>query len=443
MRYLVLTHGSARDHMTFDSLRRRGGDGDEIFYASFARNGLLDDHRHCFVISNIDEAVRLCQDLNIHMAVVFTPELLMEGAVDLLRKNRIHTFGIPRCSTRLEANKQFSKQFMLRAGVPTAPAVHVSDVEEGCALLEARWADGREEFVIKAADFVEYSSYRTVVPRNLDEALVSLRYMLSSGPAHHRSRSALLEKKLIGHEISAHVLVDDEDYILMPWVSDHKNLLADRTGPLTAGMAAYATLSSVDATLEADIRKKIIEPTISELRRSGLEYRFILYIGVMVTDDGPVVLEYNVRPGNPEWIAILSLMKTPLQDVIEAIQRSRLHALKVEFENRHAFASFAVPVGYPTLSHTNCKEAISGLEDVDDDVWLLGEGIVRENGEYRPSGGRTLAIAAAAENAKSAHAKVFSNLRKIRFNGMYYADLRVDDWHLTRPAMRVMAALPT
>jgi phosphoribosylamine--glycine ligase len=233
-------------------------------------------------------------------------------------------------------------------------------------------------------------------------------------------RDMVLEERAEGREFSVHVLVDGADYKVLPMVRDYKRLREGDSGPNTAGIGAVATAIDWDPNLMNGLRSRIIEPTIQGLSKDGIDYHFILYIGVMMTREGPIALEYNVRPGTPEFPALLALAKTSALEMFTAVNDGKLGSLDIEWHGTEP-CSVAVTLtapGYP-FSADGFGEPVLGLDDLDDDVWPLVEHMPSEP-VPTVSNGRVVTLIARGTSFQEARYRVYRNIDRVRFRGLCY-----------------------
>ncbi|MGW0711559.1 phosphoribosylamine--glycine ligase [Streptomyces sp. NPDC002643] len=340
------------------------------------------------------------------------------GHVEVFEAAGFRVIGVSRAAAFLEGSKVRAKQFMERHGVASAHSVSFTDADEAERFLVRTWRD--RKFVVKASCYLDDIAFSCNVPDTLPEAVEAVRKLSDHLASIGAPRDMLLEERVEGREFSVHVLIDGSDYEVLPMVRDHKRLLDGDRGPNTAGIGSVAVARDWDSGLLDDLRTRIIEPTMDGLLEEGIAYRFVLYIGVMITRDGPIALEYNVRPGMPEFPTLLALARTSGLDMVAALRDGKIGSLDLEWDEAEP-CSVAVTLttsGYP-FSTDGFGEPISGLDELDDDVWLLTEHMPAAP-VPTVSSGRVLTLVARGSSFQEARERVYRNADRIRFRGLYY-----------------------
>ena len=256
--------------------------------------------------------IELCRHESVDLAVVGPEGPLAAGLVDALGEAGIAAFGPNASCARLEASKAHCKQFLLDNGIPTAPAQVFRDAGEALAHLRAR----PDVPVVKASGLA--AGKGVIVPATRQEAAEAVEAMLVGGRFGAAGSEILLEERLEGPELSVLALCDGEHFAVLPPAQDHKRLLEGDRGPNTGGMGAVAPSPAADRDLVADVSERIIAPTLAGLRRAGTPYRGVLYAGLMLTAEGPKVIEFNCRFGDPEAQAVLPLLRSDLYEIMLA-----------------------------------------------------------------------------------------------------------------------------
>jgi phosphoribosylamine--glycine ligase len=364
--------------------------------------------------------VDACREHAIDLLVVGPEDPLAGGIVDDLAGSGVAVFGPNRAAARLESSKVWAKEFMFRHGVATAPfTVHcgarsaASRIRELGGHLVVKYdglAAGKGVFV---AGSVEEGSaaVATVVERYGPEA------------------TFIIEERLVGSELSLLAFVDGKNVVLLPPCQDHKQLNDGDTGPNTGGMGAFCPVPAVDEEVSAVIRRRIIEPTLAGLAAEGLDYRGVLYFGVMMTASGPSLLEYNVRMGDPETEAVLPALGSSLLDLITACLNGRLGQVAPSFHSGCFVDVVLASGGYPGVYRRGLP--IGGLAAVDADCLVFHGGTVRRGDEILTNGGRVLNVVAGAPGLAAAIAKAYRQVEKISFEGMCYrSDIGRRRWTL-------------
>jgi phosphoribosylamine--glycine ligase len=341
--------------------------------------------------------------------VVVGPEApLVAGLADACARAGIACFGPSAAAARLEGSKAYAKEIMLAAGVPTAGHALVEGVEEGVEAIEGRYpvvlkADGLAagKGVVIAADEAEARAA-------LGEMLVERRF----GDA-----PVLVEEFLAGDELSVLALCDGTRALPLAPARDFKRIGDGDSGPNTGGMGAFSPVPEVPEALLERIRAEVHQPVVDELARRGTPFHGVLYAGVMLTAEGPRVLEFNVRFGDPETQAVLPRLRSDLLDLLERATRpGGLDGATLEWDDRAAVTVVLASRGYPASSSSG--DAIAGLESVPADVELTHAGTAARDGRVVTAGGRVLNVTALGDGVQAARAAAYAAADMIDFDGM-------------------------
>ncbi|HET6583349.1 MAG TPA: hypothetical protein VFG69_07875 [Nannocystaceae bacterium] len=411
MTLVLVGAGDARDHALFTRLREAGA---AVVLANLGTNGLLADDPDVVAVESIASARALLERIEPTAVVVQRPELLFAGAVDALSRPGVPVFGPRRFGAVLELSKLRAKAFMQRHGVATPAYRRFATATEAIEFLRREWSDDRR-WVIKSDRYLAAAHLRTAVPRTLAEAERAV-VALAAIPIATRGSWILIESCLAGVESSVHLVIDGTHASLCPPVRDYKRLYDRDRGPNTHGMGAVAG-GRLDARAEALLRARIIEPTLAGLAHDQLGYRGVLYIGVMWTADGPVALEYNVRPGNPEWVALLTLVDGP--SLARALAGDLVDDLQWQ-SDRIGGAAFATVPGYPIVERSHAA-LVGGIERAREIATVLGEGVVRDaHGRLHAGRNRSLCVSAEGATVADMRARLYPALAALSFLGRHY-----------------------
>jgi len=384
-------------------------------------NGGILEIAECIDIKsdNIAELLNFVKTNNIDITVVGPEAALVNGIVDSFKGEECKIFGPDQAMAMLEGSKIFAKETMSRFGLPTADFKAFDNADDAKAFIKKK----SMPIVIKADGLC--AGKGVIIAHTEKEALSAIDSFMSDkefGPAGER---ILIEDCLSGEEASIILVSDGKDFILFPSSQDHKRALENDQGPNTGGMGAYSPAPMIDETLEAKIKTRIIQPIIEGLYKEGTPYKGILYIGLMIVDNEPYVLEFNVRFGDPETQAILPRLKTDLLDIIEASLNGTIREINAEIDRRVCVSVVCASEGYPGSYKKNLP--IEGLDNAlkVNDVILFHAGTkLAQNATgakgYETNGGRVLAVTAVADNIKQAIDRAYEAASLIHFNGMQY-----------------------
>ncbi|WP_413207384.1 phosphoribosylamine--glycine ligase [Rhodospirillum sp. A1_3_36] len=410
MRILIFGDGCARDHATFRRLRSEGHDAR---FALVGPNAILAKEAGVHRVAGAADAVTLARHLAVDLAVVLGPGHILAGAVDAFQAAGVPCFGPTAAMAAVEASKAVGKDVMRQAGIVT-PESHLFDHLEAAEEFLCRVWRENARWVIKAETFLANAAWRTVVPVNLDAARAALHYLLRDGPASDRTNRVMLERRVVGEELSLHVLSDGRDYRLLPPVCDYKRLDEGDTGPNTHGMGAVAS-THVDAWRLLDgLSTAVVEPTLDILVRRGHGFTGVLYIGLIRTESGYQTLEFNARPGNPEWLALLGLLRSPLGEVMEAVATGRLRETPMAWHtDQVGMGLFAVAGDYP-FAAPDQRTPLS----LANDTALLGEDVhAAMDGSLLAGSNRVVAALARGPDVEAARAACLQTLGSAVFDG--------------------------
>ena len=366
--------------------------------------------------------VRACRELGIELLVVGPEGPLAEGIVDDLAGSGIRVFGPGRQAARLESSKIWAKQFMMGHGVPTAPfSVHRVPDE---AAWRIREMGGR---VVVKYDGLAAGKGVFVTSDEVEAAAA----IAEVGDRYGPRAGFVLEERLAGEELSVLAFTDGRDVALLPTSQDHKRVGDGDQGPNTGGMGAFCPVPQADQALLEAIHRRIVQPTLAGLQAERLDYRGVLYFGVMVTATGPRLLEYNVRMGDPETEAVLPALSSSLIDLILACLDGTVGRVRPTFHSGAFVDVVLASGGYPGAYRTGLP--ISGLDEVEQGCLVFHAGTQRRpDGSLATSGGRVLNVVGSGASLDEAIERAYRGVGHISFEGMHYrSDIGRRQWRLT------------
>jgi len=360
-------------------------------------------------LSETDPAavVDFCRREGVDLVVVGPEAPLVAGVADALVAAGIPCFGPAAAAARIEGSKAFAKEIMLAAGVPTAAASTFTDPV--AAEAEAR----RMGRVVVKADGLA-AGKGVIVALSADEAAAAVRELAALGSASER---LVLEEVLEGEEVSVIALCDGARHVLMPAAQDHKRVGEGDTGPNTGGMGAVAPVKLLDAEALARISEEVITPTLAELSRRGTPFVGALYAGLMLTAEGPRVLEYNARFGDPETQVLMPQLAEDLLPLLEDCARGRLQPRAVAVRDGVSVGVVLASHGYPQAPRTG--DAIHGLDALPEGALAFHAGTRLVDGRLVTSGGRVLTVCARGESIEAARQAAYAAAAHVRFEGMH------------------------
>ena len=364
--------------------------------------------------NDVAALVRFARDQQIDLTVIGPDDPLAAGVVDLFEGAGLRVFGPNRAAARLESSKIFAKEIMRKCHIPTALAGSFSKSDEAKAFCERL----RFPIVIKADGLALGKG--VIIAQNCAEASIAINAMMNEGKFGEAGRRIVVEEFLRGSECSVHALVSGGAYRMLATARDHKRAYDGDQGPNTGGMGAVSPADNWTDEAQEMFEADVMRPLAQGLMRSGIAFSGLLFPGLMMTAEGPRVLEFNCRFGDPETQAILPRLKSDLLELIEATIDSTLEEVAVEWDERPAVAVVLASGGYPA-SYEHGKR-IDGLPDCAKigDVHVFHAGTRRDNDAVVTAGGRVLAVTALGESVEAARERAYAAVSRISFDGCHY-----------------------
>ena len=367
--------------------------------------------------SDIENLLKFAKENQIDLTIVGPEIPLVAGIVDVFEKEGLKIFGPNKKCAQLEGSKSFSKDFMIRHNLPTAKYKEYTNLDEAITEIDSFGYP----VVIKADGLA--AGKGVVIPENREDAITTLKEMMSDKKFGKAGDKIVVEEFLNGIETSILAFVDNDSIVPMVSAKDHKKVFEGETGLNTGGMGTFSPSEIYTDELAKEIREKILDKTLEGFKKDNLNYKGILFVGLMITEDGPKILEYNVRFGDPETQSVLFRLDTDLNKIISAILDNNLKNIEINYSKEEAICVMLTSGGYPE-SYEKGK-VISGLENLDSDIVVLHSGTKFDNENIVTNGGRVIGITAKGKTVKEAGEKVYENIKKINFEKMHY---RKDIW---------------
>jgi phosphoribosylamine---glycine ligase len=348
--------------------------------------------------------------------VVVGPETpLADGLVDELEKRSVPAFGPTAAAAELESSKAFSKELMEAAGVPTASYRTFTDLDAAEAYIRDQDRPG----VVKASGLA--AGKGAIVCESEAEAIDAVRRMLHAREFGPAGLEVIIEERMRGEELSVFALTDGTDVLVIPPSQDHKRLGEGDRGPNTGGMGAYLPVSIVDHDLMDRVLQRILLPTLEEMRRRDRPFRGLLYAGIMLTDAGPKVVEFNCRFGDPETQAVLPLMASSLLDPVLTIARGgSIRGHRIDWHDGAAVTTVLASGGYPGDYEKNVPITLANGPESNDQVLVFHAGTRRDGDRLVTSGGRVLAVTGVGRDIDEAARLSRDGAERIEFEGRQF-----------------------
>jgi phosphoribosylamine---glycine ligase len=374
--------------------------------------------------NDLPALVRFAKENGVNLTVVGPDDPLAAGIVDLFQNEKLRVFGPTKSAARLESSKIFAKELMREEGIPTAAAKTFSESEAAI-----RYAEQLDFPIVIKADGLALGKGVIIAPE-IGTARSAISSMISEGRFGEAGRRIVIEEFLHGTECSLHALVDGKSYRLLETARDHKRIFDGDKGPNTGGMGAFSPANNWNSEMATQFDNKIMRPLLRGLNQQGVEFRGLLFPGLMITTEGARVLEFNCRFGDPETQAILPRMRSDLLPLLEATIDGRIDQPwqgygsasnhTIEWDERACVAIVLASGGYPDKYETG--KTISGLDETAKlpDIQIFHAGTKRVNGQIVTAGGRVLAVTSLGSTIEAARSHAYEAIAQIHFEGCHY-----------------------
>ncbi len=382
-------------------------------------NAGISDVAQCVDIKDddIESLLGFAKDNNIDLTIVGPEIPLVAGIVDKFKEENLKVFGPNKRCAELEGSKAFSKEFMIRHNLPTARYKEYTNLDKAISEID----EFGYPVVIKADGLA--AGKGVVISENKEDAIQALKEMMADQKFGSAGDKIVIEEFLTGIETSILAFVDNDTIVPMVSAKDHKKIFDNEVGLNTGGMGTFSPSEIYTDELSKEIKETILDKTLEGFKKDNLDYKGILFVGLMITKEGPKVLEYNVRFGDPETQSVLFRLETDLSKIISEILDNNLKNTEIKYSNEEAICVMLTSGGYPE-SYEKGK-VITGLENLDSDIVVFHSGTKFDGNDVVTNGGRVIGITAKANTVKEASNRVYDNIKKINFEGMHY---RTDIW---------------
>lgn len=424
---VLVVGGGAREHAIAWKLRQSPRLTD-LFVAPGNAGTAAIAHNLPIKATDIEGIRTAVREHRVDLVVVGPEDPLSRGLVDRLTADGVAAFGPRQGAARIESSKAFAKRLMLEHGIPTAGAAIFSNRTDARNYVKQRAGP----IVVKADGLA--AGKGVFVCDDPKEALRAIDLLMGDEPLFGEAgQTVVIEERLSGREVSAHAFSDGATVAPMPFSCDYKRALDGDQGPNTGGMGAYSPPMWLDEALEVVIHQCITEAAVRAMAAEGWAYRGVLYPGLMITSDGPKVLEFNCRFGDPETQVLLPRLKSDLLEICWATANGKLSDARIDWSTDACVGVVMASGGYPDLYRTGYT--IAGLSTVEPDVLVFHAGTAAEgDGAVVTAGGRVLTVVATGRTLAEARGKVYRNVQRIHFSRCHYrkdiaapaADARVE-----------------
>jgi len=368
-------------------------------------------------VNDFESISKVVLENDIEMIIVGPEDPLVNGVYDYFTNNEklkhVSVIGPSKAAAELEGSKEFAKEFMMRHNIPTAAykSFTVETLEKGYDFLETL----TPPFVLKADGLA--AGKGVLILDNIKDAKDELKAMLADSKFGSASNKVVIEEFLDGIELSVFVLTDGTNYKILPNAKDYKRIGEGDKGLNTGGMGAISPVPFADDILLKKIEERIVKPTIDGFAKDNLVYKGFVFIGLIMVNNEPLVIEYNVRMGDPETEVVIPRIKSDLFDLFEGVANENLNTKEIEIDQRSACTVMMVSGGYPEAYEKG--KVISGIDSIKDSI-VFHAGTKSEGDSVVTAGGRVIAITSYASNFKDALNKSYSSIEKISFDKQNY-----------------------
>jgi phosphoribosylamine--glycine ligase len=378
-------------------------------------NGGIGEDAETFSIPMSDfEKIRdFIESKKVDLTVVGPEQPLVDGIVDYLESYGLNVFGPRQAGAQLEGSKVFAKSFMKKFNIPTAGYAEFSDYQAAEDYLK-RQPEG--PIVVKADGLA--AGKGSIVCHSLSDARKAIRSIMVDKIFASAGNRVIIEEFMTGEEASLFVLTDGKSYSILSPAQDFKRALDQDGGKNTGGMGSYAPTPFITDNMMDKAIHSIIEPVLDGLKAEGIVYKGMLYCGLMLTPEGPKVVEFNCRFGDPETQVVLPLLDADFIDVLQAVNSEKLRELKIPLKDLHSVCVILASGGYPDGYQKG--KIITGLDQLDSDIVVFHAGTARKDHRLITSGGRVLGVMSTGNELKTAIDHVYQNIPKIKFDGIHY-----------------------
>jgi phosphoribosylamine--glycine ligase len=411
LKILVIGNG-AREHALTWKIKQSPNSVE--IYAAPGNAGTASIARNLDIRPNdIGSLAKAAQEIGIDLTVVGPEAPLAAGIVDHFQQLGLSIFGPTKAATQIESSKVFARKLMQKYGIPCPEGITFSSYPEAKKYIDSRPAP----LVVKADGLA--AGKGVTVADSREAALKALSDIMEAKIFGQAGDKVVIEECLTGKEVSLLAFTDGKTVVPMVPACDYKRVFDDDCGPNTGGMGSYSPPGFFDAALTSQVMKTILQPAVKAMAQEGMPYKGVLYAGLMIAADGPKVLEFNARFGDPETQAILPRLRTDLVDILLAVVDNKLSKTTVEWNTDACVGVVMASGGYPGSYKTGFK--ITGLDKLNDDVIVFHAGTkLGQDSRVHTDGGRVLTVTATGKSMAEARTRVYDNLPRINFDGCHY-----------------------
>lgn len=383
----------------------------KVYYAP--GNGATSEFATNIDIKDFEELANFAKNEKIDLTIVGPEDPLVKGIVDVFKKHNLVIFGPSKDAARLEGSKVYMKNFLQKYNIPTAKYISTSNKKEAFEFIDTF---KKTPIVVKADGLC--AGKGVIIAKTKEEAKEAVEKMLSGEAFGDAGKKVIIEEFLDGYELSMFAICDGDDFILLPAAQDHKRLLDNDEGPNTGGMGAYAPTPLANEELYEKVKTKIIKPTLEGMKKEGSPFEGVLFIGLMVVDNEPYVLEFNVRFGDPECEELMPLIDGSLYDMFYKGATKNLESIKFNIKNQVAVGVVCASKNYPFSSSKPAEIKVDNLDDCNG--YIAYGGVKKIDNKLMATGGRVLVCVGFGCDVKEARDEAYKIVDKVHFDGKKY-----------------------
>ena len=409
MRKVLILGSGGREYSIGYAMRNEA----EIFYAP--GNGATTEFATNLDIKDYYQLREWAIENNIDITIVGPEAPLVDGVVDIFKEKNLTIFGASKAAAQLEGSKVYMKNFLKKYNIPTAKYIETDSKEEAYKFIDEM---EKTPIVVKADGLC--GGKGVIIAQSKEEAKKTVEDMLSGIAFGDAGKKVIVEEFLDGYELSMFAICDGKDFVLLPAAQDHKRVGDGDTGPNTGGMGAYAPTPLVNNELYEKVKERVIKPTLIGMQKENAPYEGVLFIGLMIVNNEPMVLEYNVRFGDPECEELMPLIDSSVYDMFYYGAKGELDKIDVKIKNQVAVGVVCASKNYPYSSSEPAEITIDNEKLSKLNGHISYAGVTKKDGKLMATGGRVLVCIGMGEDVKFARDEAYKIVETVKFDGMKY-----------------------
>jgi len=409
MKILILGNGG-REYSIARAMKNEK-ESHELFFQP--GNGATNSLGTNLNIKDYDALAQFAIENKIDLTIVGPEAPLVDGVVNIFKAKGLTIFGPSKEAAQLEGSKVYMKNFLAKYNIPTAKYIETASIEDAFKFADTLTAP----IVVKADGLC--GGKGVIIAQSKDDAKIAISEMLSGKSFGDAGLKIIVEEFLDGYELSMFAVCDGDDYILLPAAQDHKRLLNNDEGPNTGGMGAYTPTPLVNEVLYQKVKERIIRPTLDGMKKENAPFEGVLFIGIMVVDEEPITLEFNVRFGDPECEILMPLMTSSVSDMFLKASTNRLSEIDVKFSKQFAVGVVMASGNYPYSSSTPAEIILDDVkhEEIENNTHISFAGVSMEDDVLYADGGRVLVCVGLGQSIKEARDRAYLRCGQVHFVG--------------------------